>query len=346
MDAPTFKLELTPEAALGIVQKEVQRRGWKKFDVTEIRLVYTPFWTFGFDVLADNAVPTGKAALNAATGDLDETVPVILERPLKRTKATDEQAQAEVENTAISRPEAERVAAVKVAASVGLKKDNVTVSAISKAYLPFYRIWLNVEGAGDFKVNVDALLGIPMGTEQIPSRQKTWDEATGETIDKMKTPAGFISAAGEAASAVGGGSSITQNKPVMWAVMLLAIVVLLFMMNGGIFGSGTNITCSADASQLTSKQYVFFGAQYVTPMRTLNGNLFIRGTCSFSPKGSGSTTACVKVSLMQDGTYTPYSNSTCVQLSGGSSLATQKPFTITWKGSTAPKYTLDVTTLG
>src|SRR3989338_6310434 len=65
LDAPTFELVLTPEAALGIIQKEVSRKRWAKWEVEDIRLVYTPYWIFSFDVTAEGAQPSGRVAMNA-----------------------------------------------------------------------------------------------------------------------------------------------------------------------------------------------------------------------------------------------------------------------------------------
>ncbi|KKW37671.1 MAG: hypothetical protein UY87_C0087G0010, partial [Candidatus Peribacteria bacterium GW2011_GWC2_54_8] len=87
---------LSPEAALGIVQKTVLSKGWKQFDVSDVKLVYTPYWVFSFDVLAGESNPTGKTALNAYTGELNDYVPYLIERPLKKVKETEEGAEAEV----------------------------------------------------------------------------------------------------------------------------------------------------------------------------------------------------------------------------------------------------------
>lgn len=341
LDANTFQLELTPEAALGIVQKEIQKRGWKKWDVTEIRLVYTPYWLFSFDVMAEQAVPTGKAALNAATGELDEIATMIVERPLKKTKMTDDKAKSEVESTVVSRMEAEKIAAVKVASSAGIKKDNVATSAFNKVYLPFYRVWLNVDGVGDFKVNVDALLGIPSGTEQVPSKGKNWDDATAEALDKMKTPSGIASLAGEALSGAGGPEGLVKDKRILWAAMGIIILAILFFASPLAQGGGLETTCVVADRYLGEKQYFnLLGEQYLKPSKTLAGQLQVAGTCFFKAKGSSDTPGCVKTTLYQDGQRTAYSNTTCAIARGGSSVPAEKEFTVTWNGTANRQYTL------
>src|SRR3989338_3721390 len=123
LDAPTFKTVLTPEAALGIIQKTLAARGFKEYDVTDFKLVYTPYYFFSFDVIAESGQsPSGKTALNAYNGDLNDFVPYLMDRPLKKLKESED--KAEVEPTAISEKEAKDAASAKLASHVGLKKDS------------------------------------------------------------------------------------------------------------------------------------------------------------------------------------------------------------------------------
>ncbi|MBI5225558.1 hypothetical protein HY989_06845 [Candidatus Micrarchaeota archaeon] len=206
LDAPTFKLVLTPESALGSVQKELNHKGWKKFEVEEIRLIYAPYYLFSFDVKSEGGSPpvAGKAALNAYTGEISDFVPMVLERPLQKQKNIEE--GGEVEDTSISMQEAKQAARDKIAAQTGLKSEMVSVSAFTKYYMPFFRIWLEV-GHESMKIDVDALMGAPLGLEAAPERKKTWDEATSETIGKLKTPQGWVELTGKAIGAVSGAGS-------------------------------------------------------------------------------------------------------------------------------------------
>src|SRR3989344_5571685 len=198
LDAQSFKTVLTPEAALGIVQKSVLERGWKQYDVSDVKLVYTPYWVFSFDVLAGEASPTGKTALNAYTSDLNE------------------------------------VAATKVAAHAGLKRESVSVSAATKYYIPSYQVW--VDAANDsFKIDVDAVLGNPQGIEAIPARPKGFGEAAGETVNKMKTPSGWMELIGKTIGmltgtakgvATGGGPKALQTQWVRYALLGLVVLAL------------------------------------------------------------------------------------------------------------------------
>jgi len=236
LDANSFELILTPEVALGMIQKEVKRKGWNKYEVEEIRLVYVPYYTFSFDVNVEGSKPiSGKAALNANSGDIDEFVPMVLDKPFKKTRKSQE--NAEVEDTTIPSNEVKAVATSKIAAQTGIKKEAVTISAISKVYLPFFRIWLNLNN-NVYKIEVDGLLGAPLGLEAITDRPKSWEEAASDTIKKMRSPAGLAQLAGETvALAAGAGKSkevaqaegMLGNKQVRWAILILIIVVVALL---------------------------------------------------------------------------------------------------------------------
>ncbi|MEK6954276.1 MAG: hypothetical protein AABX01_04670 [Candidatus Micrarchaeota archaeon] len=204
LDASTYNLVLTPESALSMIQKEIAHRGWKKFEVEEVRLIYTPFYMFSFDVKAEGGAPpiTGKAAINAYNGDISDLIPYIIDRPLTKTKNPSE--GGEIEETAISMAEAKEATKDKIAAQTGLKRESVSVSAFVKVYIPFFRIWLEAAHQ-PIKVDVDALMGTPLGLEGLHEREKTWGEATSETLSRLKTPQGWVDLSGKLIGSLTGG---------------------------------------------------------------------------------------------------------------------------------------------
>ncbi len=220
LDAPAFKPVLTPESALGIVAKALQEAGFAKFDVTDIKLVYTPYYMFSFDVIAqEGQSPSGKTAMNAYSGDLNDFVPILFERPLKTLKQTEENAV--VEETAISTTEAKDAAASKLAAQVGLKKDTIAVSAVKKIYVPAFRIWIDV--AGDtHKFEIDALLGAPSGLEILPPKPHHPTDDVKSVLNKMKSPQGWIDLF---KSLFTGGGSPTQR----YIALGIVVIILLFL---------------------------------------------------------------------------------------------------------------------
>lgn len=342
LDAPSFTIVLTPEAALSIVQKEIQKKGWKKVEIEEIRLVYAPYWVFSFDVLAEGSQPSGRAAVNANTGDLDEIVPMILERPLEKTRKTDDKSkEAEVESTNVSRSEIERVAPGKLAAQIGLKKESVAVSAISKFYIPAYRIWANVppEQGDTYKITVDALLGIPQGIDAVPGKGKpsNWGEDTENTLEKMKSPQGWAQLIGATFNSIASGS-IFSSRPAMLALLsLVAIALAIF-----VFGQATiKIDCKPSADLLDDKPFFTLSSDVpVTPKLNRAGQLYVNGVCQFKNTGKEKVPVCAKVVLKRDGQDTPYFNSTCIGNLQPGETPSEKEFTITWQSSGGGKYAL------
>ena len=281
LDATTYNLVLTPEAALGMVQKEVTHHGFKKFEVEEVRLVYTPFYLFSFDVKAEGNAPpiAGKAAINAYNGDISDLIPYIIDRPLTKTKTPSE--GGEIEETAISLVEAKEATKDKIASQTGLPREKVSVSAFVKVYVPFFRIWLEVMHQ-PMKVEVDALMGNPLGLEGLPHREKTWGEATSETLDRLKTPQGWVDLTGKLIGSLtggggggghggehggdhegmheGGGGGIGGFKP-QWLILIAAIALLAYFTFGQ---QGAKIKCDGQISDFRTGCILKGTCEYVT----------------------------------------------------------------------------------
>ena len=347
LDAQSFKTVLTPEAALGIVQKSVLERGWKQYDVSDVKLVYTPYWVFSFDVLAGEASPTGKTALNAYTGDLNDYVPYLLERPTKKTTQTEPGIQAEVLPTAISKSELNEVAATKVAAHAGLKRESVSVSAATKYYIPSYQVW--VDAANDsFKIDVDAVLGNPQGIEAIPARPKGFGEAAGETVNKMKTPSGWMELIGKTIGmltgtakgvATGGGPKALQTQWVRYALLGLVVLALAYFV---FFRTSTqgSVSCDLFSRYYSAPEWFgLVGAKTVKPAITAEGKLRVEGQCAFLNPGSEDLPSIIALVKITDAGGVPVAqNSSFVSmLSPTGKTPSVKTFEVEWEGSRAKK---------
>ncbi len=342
LDAPTFELVLTPEAALSIVQKEVQKKHWAKWEVEDIRLVYTPFWIFSFDVSAEGSQPSGRVALNATTGEVDEFVPQLLERPFKKARQTDSKSpKAEVESTNISRKEVEAVAPAKVASAVGLKKDSITVSAIAKYYVPFYRVWTTVpaETGDSYKINVDALMGAPLGSTAIPSKERGAEEATEETFEKLKSPAGWMSLINDTGKALrqGGPGGLLATPLGRWVIMLAVILVLAFLV---FKPPSVGAECKPGDAYLSAPQFIFFGDTHLAPKRTAKGEFYVEGTCTFINNNRDPQSSCVRMNILE-GKIPIAGNNTCVSNLVGGGVPVPKDFRIQWPGKVSAAYTLE-----
>jgi hypothetical protein len=341
LDAQTFELVLTPEIALSSVQKDLSKAGHRNIEVQQIRLFYEPFWVFTFDVEGTQQPISGKTALNASSGDVNEFVPVLLERPLNRTKNTAENAECEVEPTSVDRREVERVAQARVAAQLGVKKDQVSVSAFQKIYVPFYRIWLSLDGA-PYRAEVDGCLGATFGLEGVPKRQKGMGEATKETLEKMKSPAGWADLIGRTGSAVAGGLSGKQapipglGQAGVWLI-LIAVIIFVFALANPLRGSSTASCELKPEFYKTDFNLIVYKFQTIVPGYGDAGTRYVEGTCKFTTKNKDGEVVCPQVYLRLDGLDTVRKSATelCGTKVVYSDYPTAKEFRIEWDDDNA-----------
>ncbi|MBI2446029.1 hypothetical protein HYV43_06590 [Candidatus Micrarchaeota archaeon] len=321
LDAPAFKPVLTPESALGIVAKSLTEQGFPKFDVTDIKLVYTPYYVFSFDVIAqEGQSPSGKTAINAYNGDLNDFVPVLFERPLKTTKQAED--SAEIESTAISASEAKDAASSKLAAQVGLKKDTIAVTAVRKIYVPAFRIWIDV--AGDtHKFEIDALLGVPTGLEALPQKPHTAQDDLRAVLDKMKTPKGW----GELFSGLFSSGGGPQRFLLLGVVVL--ILLILVLSRQGILGGGT-VSCTVADDFLGPKPFLGLGKQPLAPEFGANNTLFVQGTCNFVNSGQKATNMIANVYAKAGVRIVALQSVSAIGVPPGTTPV-EKPFELRWQ---------------
>ncbi len=326
LDAPAFKPVLTPEAALSVVTQAVMHSGFPKYDVADIQLVYTPYYVFSFDVLAqEGPSPSGKTALNAYSGDLNDFIPELFERPLKKVSETE--GKAEVEKTAISEGEAKEAAAAKLASHVGLKKDAIVISAVKKVYVPTFRIWVDV--AGDTrKFEVDALLGVPVGLEQLPQKPPAWNDSVGGVVDKLKTPAGWSELFKSLLS-----PQNPQARYILLGVVIIVLLVFVGMRQGILLGGG--VTCALDKKFLGNAPFLGLGKPAVVPAFGENNTVFVQGTCFLKNDGSKPVSMVLRVSILSDKQFLA-SESVAAPEVPPSAVPTEKTFELRWPDS-APR---------
>ncbi len=336
LDGQTFELVLTPEIALSSVQKDLSRAGHRNIEVQQIRLFYEPFWIFTFDVEGAAQPISGKTSLNASSGDVNEFVPMLLDRPLNKTKNTAENTECEVEPTSVDRKEVERVAQARVAAQLGVKKDQVSVSAFQKIYVPFYRIWLSVDGAA-YKAEVDGCLGATFGLEGVPQKQKGMDEVTKETLDKMKSPAGWADLIGRTGDAVAGGLT-GKSAPIpglgkagIWLI-LIAVIILVFVFANPL-GSTAKMSCQLNNEfYRTDLNLLVYKFQTIVPGYSDNGTRYVEGTCSFTTKKTDGEQVCPQVYLRLDSvdTFRKSASDLCGTKVAYGDYPTTKDFSLEW----------------
>lgn len=220
LDSPAFPINFPVEQAVAEIESMVKGRYWHDFEVGELKLVYTPFWTFSYDAFTEapgapasgegedeesigaggraagrivSETSSGKMALNARTYELVEEVSYLYES-----------AEGEMQNMPtseypyeIQRPKlvrtrvAERIIAVRLAAQLGLPKENVILSGLELVYLPQWFVWVTV-AEGTFHLQINAYNGEMVNSEQVPERERGWLELTSETLEELKQPDAWI----------------------------------------------------------------------------------------------------------------------------------------------------------
>jgi len=236
LEADALEVRLPPEQALSIAKDSIQKKYWRKYEIVEIRLFYTPFWAFNYDIHVEGARgESGRVAMNANTGELNPYVVDLLGKPVRKSKETTADYQCEVDPAAVTLDEAHKVSAVKIAGDLGLKPEAVSTSGFYKVYVPFWRVWVNVKDE-TYQLDIDSIYGFPLGFERVPFREKTWGEVTTETLQKLKTPKGAAELAGKAAKELGAAAAGKKAQG-FWAwlfgsklgrqIILIVIVLLL-----------------------------------------------------------------------------------------------------------------------
>jgi len=259
LDNPALQLRINVQDILDILEKTLREKNWKTFEVANLKLVYTPYYVFNYDTLVEKSVEgdtysqgfSGVMAMNAITGKLEPMLTDIMDKqPVSYEKEISHDLQYEVQKVAITKEEAPKTAALKLAGQFGVGQQSVTTSAFRLVYWPVWRVFVSLPKSVQ-RMDVEAVNGITMNIEEVPERELTWMEVTEDTLSKLKSPKGWAelskSAMKGAAGAVKGGGGKEGSKGpgkisgglkwlfmsknghiVLIVVLLLVLLLLLF----------------------------------------------------------------------------------------------------------------------
>jgi len=243
LDNPTLELRIEVQDILEILENILKEKNWKNFDVASLKLMYMPFYIFNYDTLVETEIQgqpysqgfSGMMAMNAITGELEPILSDTMEtRSVKQVREITHDLQYELQKPAISLKEVKDSAQIKLAGQFNLRKKDLAVSGFRLFYWPIWRIFVQLKNRVQ-RVDVEAIDGNPLNFEQVPIREKTWMEVTGDTFKKLKTTKGWAEIGG---SVISGASSGAQNvgrsgifdwlfKTQMGLYTLLAIAALI-----------------------------------------------------------------------------------------------------------------------
>jgi hypothetical protein len=206
LENPALALSVRVQDILYILENILKERNWKNFELASIKLVYTPFHIFNYDVLVEDKDSqtsqgtSGLMAINAVNGRLEPYLLEIIEKqPVTYEKEISHDIQYEIEATAISKEEVKEAAKMKLAGQLGVKKETISISGVRTLYWPVWIVFVELTGKVQ-RVEVDGVTGYPLNIEEVPAREKGWLEVTADTIEKMKSPSGWAELGGTVAS--------------------------------------------------------------------------------------------------------------------------------------------------
>ncbi|MFC2175024.1 hypothetical protein ACFLQ2_04135 [archaeon] len=196
LDAPALQLRYTLKDILGIVERVLKDRHWRKFDIESTSLVYVPHWFFNFDVYQQaeghSKAYASQMALDAVTGKLNPMLVQIMGNiPTKRENETTHGIQCEAWKPSVQKAEVKDVAAIKVAGEMNLPKEAVTVSGVNLLYVPYWQVWVRLP-SGTKRIDLDAISGSPVFISDVQERERGTLEITMDMLEDLKTPAGWV----------------------------------------------------------------------------------------------------------------------------------------------------------
>jgi len=260
LENPALSLSVRVQDILSILESILKERNWKDFELANLKLVYTPFFLFNYDILVEgegqsSQGTSGLMALNAVNGKLEPALVEIIEKqPVSYEKEITHDIQYEIASAAMTKEEVKDAGRFKLAGQLGIKKESVAVSGVRIVYWPIWTIFVELS-KNIQKVEVDGVSGYPLNVEEVPEREKGWLEVTADTLQKMKSPSGWVELSGALASAAGGklksgvskageqakeGSQthstvkwLFTTKLGLYSVVLVAILVLILLLTMG-----------------------------------------------------------------------------------------------------------------
>lgn len=196
LDAPALQLRYTLKDILGIVERVLKERHWRKFDIESISLVYTPHWFFNFDVYQESEgrsqAYASQMAIDATTGKLNPMIIQIMDSiPVKREREPRHGIEFDALKPALAKEEVKDIATIKVAGEMGLTKSAVTVTGVNLIYIPYWQVWVRLP-SGMKRFDLDAISGSPINISNVPERERGQLEITMDMLEELKTPAGWV----------------------------------------------------------------------------------------------------------------------------------------------------------
>ncbi len=219
LEHPALKLSIGVQDILEVIEAVLREKNWRKFELMNFKLVYTPIYVFNYDILMEQDVQgqtysqgmSGNMALNALTSKLEPVLTEIMEKqPVDYEKEISHDFDYDLEKSAITKEELHETCKIKLAGQYNVGKESVATSGFRIVYWPIWRVFVTMPKRIQ-RIQVDAVSGQTLNIEEVPEKEKSWIEVTQDTVEKMKTPQGWMELTKQAADLTAKGIKATAH---------------------------------------------------------------------------------------------------------------------------------------
>jgi len=205
LSKPCFPVSFAKEEVDALVKKTLGRKYWRDYNTSKTSLFFEPYYLFTYDALFEEKseetgalvakdTESGDMALNAVSGEFDEKVaPLIEEQEPEILKASPapEGVEVEIERAYLSEAEVKKIVPMRLAAKLGVARQNIELSGFTFAFIPFWRIDVEVNEK-EYELVVNAVTGEIAPEDEIPYREKSILELVGETVSELRSPNAWV----------------------------------------------------------------------------------------------------------------------------------------------------------
>ncbi|MDO8647477.1 MAG: hypothetical protein Q7R70_03605 [Candidatus Diapherotrites archaeon] len=245
---PSFPVSFTKEQLGELVKKTLGRKFWHHYETKSTMLQFLPYYFFAYDAFfeeknADSGAlvvkdtQAGSMALNAQSGEFDESLLELgeSEEPimLKESPAP-EGIEVDIERANMSESEVKKIAPIRLAAKLGVSKQNVELSNFKLVFVPFWRVEVIINEE-TFELVVNATTGEIAPEDEIPYREKSIMELTGETAMELRRPSAWLEYSRAVYHSVVDsetmrsiGKAIMTNHYLQAAIIIILIIILFW----------------------------------------------------------------------------------------------------------------------
>jgi len=243
-----FRISFSQEELQEVIENLLKEKFWHEFRIASTSLLFEPYYFFSYDAFFEQKqeetgalvvkdTESGTMALNAASGEFDENISELIEQEepeILKNSPVPQGIESEIERIAVSEAEVKRIAPMRLAAKLETSKQNIEISNVKLAFVPFWIAKVEIKGQ-NYEIAVNAVNGSIASQDEIPCREKSLLELTGETIFELKKPSAWVDYSKRVADSISNskilhsiGKAVLTNHYVQIAIIIIIIVVLFW----------------------------------------------------------------------------------------------------------------------